>query len=432
MRRAAVVAALALASAAPARAVDVPADTPLAIRLTTHVSSRHSRPGDPVGAVLLAPVKIDGREVLAAGCTLRGRVREAGKEGGLAKLRLDFPELVDEEGRTLPIGTRVLTIDDAKESVASDGRIEGVRPMRRLPSRFVALLMLVAHAHPVALALFEAGRLVVRAAEHAAIDYPPGVELTLSLEAPLEIEPYPPSAPPPAVDPSLPALARTLPLRTRAPRLHRDSDLTNVLLVGSRAQLQSAFVEAGWTEARPMCMRARVRGLVALATHRGYKTAPVSRLELAGRPPDLVYEKQNDTLAKRHHVRIWLRSGGEGLEGDGVWVGAASHDVALAFDHRDHIFTHRIDPRIDAERDKIVNDLQLAGRVAAASLVERPGVPSHGVNATGDTIETDGRMAVLVLRRTPAGPGQDGAAHVPAGGLAPCDCGSWDLCRFIP
>jgi hypothetical protein len=31
------------------------------------------------------------------------------------------------------------------------------------------------------------------------------------------------------------------------------------------------------------------------------------------------------------------------------------------------------------------------------ALVERPGVPQHGRNATGDSVETDGMMAVLIL-----------------------------------
>jgi hypothetical protein len=406
MGRELVVVALALTGAAPARAIEVPVGTTLAIRLTTRVSSHASRPGDFVEAVLVAPVEIDGQPTLPAGWTLRGTVREAGKQGGRASLRLGFPELVDEAGRVLPISARVLAIDDSRESVAPDGRIVGFKPIRPMPSRFVTLLMLAAYAHPVALLSFEAGRLAFRAAEHAAIDYPPGVEMTLALEAPLQIGPQAPAAPPPALDSGLATLARTLPFRTRAARLRRDSDLTNVLLVGSQAQVESAFVQAGWTRAGSMCFKARFTGLLALATKRAYRPAPVSRLELEKRPPDLVFEKQNDTLTKRHHVRIWLRSEGEGL-GEAVWVGAATHDIGLNFDRRDRVITHRIDPLIDRERDKIVNDLELTGRVVTASLVDRPDVPRGSRNATGDAWETDGRMAVVVLRPAPAGPRQD-------------------------
>lgn len=163
--------------------------------------------------------------------------------------------------------------------------------------------------------------------------------------------------------------------------------------MGSPAQVEGAFAEAGWTRARAMGMGARFRGLEALVARRAYKPAAVSRHELAGRPPDLVFEKQNNTIAKRHHVRIWQYPGGPA--GETLWVGAATHDVAIVFDRRDHGFTHRIDPRIDGEREKIVNDLQLTGHVAAVSLVDRPEAPPL---AAGAAIETDGRVAVVVLR----------------------------------
>ncbi len=394
--------ALALAGAVPARAVELPVGTPLSVRLTTGVSSRASRAGDEVAAVLIAPVQIDGRTVLPAGWTLEGTVREAGEPGGRAILRLDFSDLVDEDYGESSINARVVAVDNSRESVDDDGRIVGVRPKRRLPSPVAALLMLLAHGHPIGVAAFEVGRLVLRAAEHTAIDYPPGVELSLALAAPLEIAPDSPPEPPVAADASLAAFARTVPFRTQAPGGHRDADVTNLLLVGSRAQVEDAFVAAGWTPARPMGLGARLRGLLALILKRGDHAAAVSRLDLRGRPPDLVFEKQNDTLAQRHHVRIWHE---EGSPGRTAWVGAATHDVGIAFARRLHAFTHRIDPRIDVERKKIVNDLQLTGEVAATALLDRPRPPEPGVDATGEAIETDGRMALVVLRPAPAVPG---------------------------
>ncbi len=72
--------------------------------------------------------------------------------------------------------------------------------------------------------------------------------------------------------------------------------------------------------------------------------------------------------------------------------------MGITFARRLHVFTHRIDPRIDGEREKIVNDLQLTGEVAATALVDRPRPPEPGADATGETLETDGRMALVVLR----------------------------------
>jgi hypothetical protein len=395
LSRALVVVTLALVGASSAPALELPRGTPLSIRLTTRVSSHRSRRGDAVRAVLIAPVEVAGLTALPAGEVVQGTVREVEKRHGRASLRLDFSELVDEDGGRLPVDTRVTTIDDSRESVADDGRIVGIKSMRRLPSPFIVFLMVVAEVHPAVIAAFGAARLALRAANHSAIDYPPGVEMTLVLEEPLEIAEPEPTIPPPPVDPALSAFVQSLPFRTQSATRNRDTDVTNVLIVGSRPQVEGAFVEAGWTRARSMSMRARFRGLWALVTRRGYKPAAVSRQELAGRPPDLVFEKQNNTLAKRHHVRIWRCP--EGPAGETVWVGAATHDVAIIFDRRDHAFTHRIDPRIDGERQKIVTDLQATGHVAAVSLVDRPEAPRLDGDAPGTPIETDGRVAVVVL-----------------------------------
>jgi LssY-like putative type I secretion system component LssY len=387
---------LALAGSLPARAVELPAGTPLSVRLTSGVSSRTSRAGDPVSAVLIAPVQVDDRTVLPAGSPLRGTVLEAGELGGRSILRLDFSELVDEGRGNSPIGTRVVAVDNARESVEEDGRIVGVRRKRRLPTPVAGFLMLLAEDHPIGIAAFAAGRLVLRAAQHTAIDYPPGVELRLALAAPLQIASDPLPDPPTPADPALVAFALGVPFRTQTPRGHRDADVTNLLLVGSQAQVEEAFQSAGWTPARPMCLRARLRGLLALVLKRTDRAAAVSRLDLQGRPPDLVFEKQNDTLTKRHHVRMWRE---EGPPGRTVWVGAATHDVGVAFVRRLHAFTHRIDPHIDAEREKIVNDLQLTGEVAAAALVDRPRPSGTGEDdVTSAPVETDARMALVVLQ----------------------------------
>jgi hypothetical protein len=136
--------------------------------------------------------------------------------------------------------------------------------------------------------------------------------------------------------------------------------------------------------------------LRALSEDRGYSAAPVSVLLLDGKPPDLVFQKANDTFARRHHVRLWRRPGG--LRGKPVWAAAATHDIAIDFSEQERTFIHRIDPQIDGERDKVVDDLLFAGHVKAVELVERPAVPRQTRNATGDRIQTDGRVAVLLLR----------------------------------
>ena len=395
MIRSIIIAALALAGATLGLAFELPVGTRLSIRLTTRVSSRASHPGERVGAVLIAPVELGGRLVLPAGNTIRGHVRDVKKQHGRASLRLDFSELVDDDGVALPIDTRITSIEDSRESVTEDGRIVGFKPMRRLPSPFAAFVMLIAHVHPVAIGTFVAGRLALRAVQRPAIDYPPGVELTLALQSPLEIEEPAATIPLPAADPALSDFVQSLPFRTQSAKHNTDADVTNLLFVGSQAEVAEAFAGAGWTRARSLGVRARLRGLVALIAKRPYHAAAVSGQELEGRPPDLVFQKQNNTLAKRHHVRIWRYP--DGPAGQTVWVGAATHDVAIVFGRRHRAFTHRIDPRIDVERAKIVNDLEHTGQVAAVFLVDRDEAPALAESLGDDAMETDGRMAVVVL-----------------------------------
>ncbi len=80
-----------------------------------------------------------------------------------------------------------------------------------------------------------------------------------------------------------------------------------------------------------------------------------------------------------------------------VWAVAATHDVGINFSEENRTFIHRIDSSIDSERAKVVNDLLFTGRVRSMELIDRPGVPKQGENATGDQLETDGKIAVLVL-----------------------------------
>jgi len=81
-----------------------------------------------------------------------------------------------------------------------------------------------------------------------------------------------------------------------------------------------------------------------------------------------------------------------------VVLGAATQDTGIRFSREQKTYTHEIHPQIDLERNKIVDDLAFAGRIAARAMVERPDAPRADRNAAGDRFETDGRIAVLLLR----------------------------------
>ena len=186
------------------------------------------------------------------------------------------------------------------------------------------------------------------------------------------------------------------PFQTTAQSPPKPSDITNILLIGSLESVQKAFGDAGWSAAAGLNAQAKFETFRALAEARGYSEAPVSVLLLDGKPPDFVFEKLNNTFAQRHHLRVWRRPAT--FQGRPVWAIAATHDTGISFSEQDRTFIHKIDSQIDRERAKVVNDLLFTGRVQGIELMDRPNVPQHGQNATGDSLDTDGMIAVLLLK----------------------------------
>ncbi len=378
----------------------------LSVRLTSRISSHDSRAGDPVEAVLIAPARDAEGPVLPAGTVVKGHVIEVRHGlGRRASVRLRFDELVALDGARFDIDARVSDVDNAREEVTSDGTIVGLPPFSSKPSAAHIALLIAALPHPVLLALVEAGRFAGRRAQHGVIDYAPGVEMHLALERSAKLPDAPAVVPVSfravSLEQDLAGVVGGLPLRTVAPKHERESDLTNLLLVGSQQEIEAAFAAAGWTRAKAMHAGTVAKGLLALASRHAYRPAPVSAQELSGRAPDLVFEKQCNTLTKRHHVRLW--SGFVGPGGAPAWVGAASHDVGILYSRPERTLTHRVDPHIDLERSKVVDDLLFTGRVETAALVERPQAPRSFTTAAGTSVESDGRMAVLFLGRPARG-----------------------------
>jgi hypothetical protein len=188
-------------------------------------------------------------------------------------------------------------------------------------------------------------------------------------------------------------LVNSEPFRTATQKDQSPSDLTSLMFLGSRQQIEDAFQKAGWSPAAKLNDQSKLETFRAMAEMRGYQEAPVSVLLLEGRPPDLVFEKLNDTFAARHHVRIWRRPGQ--FNGKDIWVCSATHDTGISFSEENRTFIHKIDPQIDLERAKVVNDLLLTALVRGLSLVDRNGLPQSMSNATGDALKTDGGMAVV-------------------------------------
>jgi hypothetical protein len=172
------------------------------------------------------------------------------------------------------------------------------------------------------------------------------------------------------------------------------SDPVNVGVVGTRRQLIDAMRHAGWELADEHGLRNMAREVISTLFKQPYPKSPMSSLYLFGRSQDLGFEIGiADSFKNRHHVRFWSttfdkpgtdpvidansihwftrrewRHRGEGHDEELLWLGAASKDVGLAFIRHNAQLTHMIHPDTDAERDLIVEQLQIDGAWLESSL----------------------------------------------------------------
>jgi LssY C-terminus len=384
----------------------VPEATLLHVRLTTAVGSYASNAGSPVSAVLIAPVTVDGETVLQAGSTLSGRVRAVTRVGlgvrhETAGLDLEFDQITPPDGDPISVSAQVADVDNGRERVTRDGRIQGVRSTGsmcyRVSGYIRTMLQWEVHAELAEWAI----RSLIMELPEPEIYYPAGVELTLKLTQPLLLD-GPPSSEKQsarkASDSDRDELARivaAIPYRTRDPISERSSDPTNVLLIGTRDQIVAAFAAAGWTQADRVSLRDRIHWIRAVAELRGDHAASMSLLLLDGAEPDMSWQKGLNDVSKRHHIRIWKVAGT--WHGSEMWVGAATHDVDFAYLRPGKALSHRIEQDIDQERDKVAYDLAFTSCGGVLDWTDREDFPRFARNATGDPIITDGRMVALEL-----------------------------------
>ena len=381
-----------------AEAAKIPAGASIQVRLTTEINSATAKAGDSFQTLVIAPVVVDGQVVMAAGAKLSGHIKNltvAANPEDRATLTLAFDELTEPGGKKVKVAAKVTGVDNARESVDSDGQIKGIVASETASGRLDQGINKISEKYPSFGDLLGTVKQAVLKETDANIDYKAGVEMTIALSQPLEwagVAKLPALA---AIEPAdqLAQLVNNQPFRTATQKDGRPSDITNLMFLANREQIQGAFQEAGWSPATKLNDQSRFETFRAMAEMRGYQEAPVSVLLLGGLAPELVFEKLNDTFAARHHLRIWRRPGQ--FDGKEIWVCSATHDTGIDFSERDRTFIHKIDPQIDRERAKVVNDLLLTGRVRGVALVERPGLPHDMSNATGDALKTDGAMAVL-------------------------------------
>ena len=177
------------------------------------------------------------------------------------------------------------------------------------------------------------------------------------------------------------------------------ADPLNVAVVGSRRQVITAMLAAGWTEADPITLRSGLRDAGSVLLDRAYASAPVSTHFLWNRPQDLAFEQTvGKSPRQRHHVRFW-RSAQTAGQGASLWMGAATYDRGIGLSHYTGEVVHHIDPRVDEEREKLFGDLSRAGWLDRVERLGRFRPAGRGVNGGGDVYDTDGALLLGLLKR---------------------------------
>src|SRR5579871_6895144 len=252
----------------------VPAGTPLHLRLTTAVGSYASKPGMAVRGVLIAPVMVGDEIIIPDGSTLSGEVTDVKRVGyGIvhetASLSLSFDHVTLPDGTGFALATRLRQVDNSRERVTKEGSILGVRTTGSIAYRASGYIRTaLAWEIHARLAFWAIKTLLVQVPEPE-IYYAAGSELTLAITEPLYAQ-----AQPEAIDTAqltwqergdLERVIANLPDRAYARGSNRPSDLINMMFVGSREQISAAFTAAGWTETKAPSMRTRIKGIRAIA-----------------------------------------------------------------------------------------------------------------------------------------------------------------------
>jgi LssY C-terminus len=398
-----------------ARKADLAPGATLSIRLDAPVYSDRSRTGDPVTATVTYPLCRNGEQVackddellVAPGTKVNGTVLFATKapdKYSRPRMVLDFSNILHKTGQKSPLYARVIDVDNARETVRNNEILGIVQP--HASTKATLAMAAVSAANPFAGYTIKGVQTIYGLSLRREILFPAGTDIQVQVVRPsmLKEKEAWPGWPRMQEDPELHHLVTTAPLRTTSAK-GAPSDLTNLMFLGSQQQLMSGFGEAGWIEADDLGVKSALKTAQATIRQTGYSDAPVSLLLLQGKPPDLVFQKSLDTFAKRHHIRIWKLP--KTYQGQQVWVGAATHDIATTNARGYTKWSHRIDPHVDRERDWVQTDLLFVGSAKGYLDVDRPSAPRKAANATGDDIETDGKMMVVALgpERPPRQPG---------------------------
>jgi hypothetical protein len=174
-------------------------------------------------------------------------------------------------------------------------------------------------------------------------------------------------------------------------------DMVNFLILGDEDQMKKVFTTAGWVKVDSDVKETVLAGFIASMSKESYLTMPMSQLYLFGRPQDYgwAHAEPITVVASRNHLRIWKAP--FAVNGQMLWVGAATHDIGFEKDQRNNGLTHKIDPDIDLEKDYVRKTLSSTGLVAEVThfFPKQPMLEAR--TATGGSFHSNGQVLVMKL-----------------------------------
>jgi len=144
-------------------------------------------------------------------------------------------------------------------------------------------------------------------------------------------------------------------------------------------------------------------GALASFSKESYLTMPMSPLFLFGRHQDYgwAHAEPITVVASRNHLRIWKAP--FTVNGQMLWVGAATHDIGFEKDQRNNGLTHKIDPNIDLERDYVEMTLSSTGLIAEVTHFLPQNSLQEAKTATGGSFHSNGQVLVMKLSSAASG-----------------------------
>ncbi len=382
----------------------LPAGTVLYLRLQTAVSTKTSKPGQPITASLAREVQVEDGVAIPFGATFKGTIEKCSQpittetSDVRAQLLLNFGQLAIPGEGGFRLKGQVSGVINARETLLADGTIVGViqsdsQPASLLSSVLVKLGQINSDVNDQ-IQRQKIGQV------NTGIELPLGTDVQFTLSEPVSLRGLMVSAGPPQLPEdlrdSVDMVLSNAPHRVES-KTNKPGDPVNLVFVGTAQQIEQAFRQAGWAEPRRKNQKSIWKTAQAVINDDGYNQAPVSDLYLFGRREDLAFEKTLNTFNKRHHLRLWQTSS-TAPDGRTIWLGAGTHDVGIDYKSG----SHATDPDLDDERTQVGCDLFLGGVVQATELIAPPNPLSSGMTATGGAWHTDGRLIVIDLK---AGPG---------------------------